>query len=103
MLADIINVMIITHHREKLINATTYFANHTKYCGKKYLILLNTPVKNENILTEVSGEAGDYRENLTGEDLNSYYSDDLPEEKYVKCNYCSGTGWINKNEEDSDY
>ncbi|MBC8432073.1 MAG: SocA family protein [Desulfobacterales bacterium] len=40
MLADIINVMIITHHREKLINAIIYFANHTKYCGKTKLLKL---------------------------------------------------------------
>jgi uncharacterized phage-associated protein len=40
MLADIINIMIITHHREKLINATIYFANHTKYCGKTKLLKL---------------------------------------------------------------
>lgn len=32
--------MIITHHREKLINATRYFAKHTKYCGKTKLLKL---------------------------------------------------------------
>ncbi|MFH0727104.1 MAG: Panacea domain-containing protein [Pseudomonadota bacterium] len=32
--------MIITHHREKLINAIIYFANHTKYCGKTKLLKL---------------------------------------------------------------
>ena len=39
MLADIIN-MIITHHREKLINAIIYFAKNTKYCGKTKLLKL---------------------------------------------------------------
>ena len=32
--------MIITHHREKLINAIIYFATHTKYCGKTKLLKL---------------------------------------------------------------
>ncbi len=32
--------MIITHHREKLINAIIYFANHTRYCGKTKLLKL---------------------------------------------------------------
>ena len=32
--------MIITHHREKLINAIIYFAKHTKYCGKTKLLKL---------------------------------------------------------------
>jgi len=32
--------MIITHHREKLINAIIYFADHTKYCGKTKLLKL---------------------------------------------------------------
>ncbi len=32
--------MIITHHREKLINAISYFAKHTKYCGKTKLMKL---------------------------------------------------------------
>lgn len=32
--------MIITHHREKLINAITYFAKHTNHCGKTKLIKL---------------------------------------------------------------
>ncbi len=32
--------MIITHHREKLINAIIYFARHTKYCGKTKLLKL---------------------------------------------------------------
>lgn len=32
--------MIVTHHREKLINAIIYFANHTKYCGKTKLLKL---------------------------------------------------------------
>jgi uncharacterized phage-associated protein len=32
--------MIITHHREKLINAIVYFANHTKFCGKTKLLKL---------------------------------------------------------------
>ncbi|MCP4374210.1 MAG: SocA family protein [Deltaproteobacteria bacterium] len=39
MATDIIN-MIITHHREKLINAIIYFAKNTKYCGKTKLIKL---------------------------------------------------------------
>ncbi|MBW1789550.1 MAG: SocA family protein [Deltaproteobacteria bacterium] len=30
--------MIITYHREKLINAIIYFARHTKYCGKTKLL-----------------------------------------------------------------
>ncbi len=33
-------VMIVTHHREKLINAIIYFAAHTKYCGKTKLLKL---------------------------------------------------------------
>jgi uncharacterized phage-associated protein len=37
--ADII-AMIVTHHREKLINAIIYFATHTKYCGKTKLLKL---------------------------------------------------------------
>ncbi|NQU81307.1 MAG: SocA family protein [Bacteroidetes bacterium] len=32
--------MIITHHREKLINAIIYFAKNTKYCGKIKIIKL---------------------------------------------------------------
>ncbi len=32
--------MIITFHREKLINAIIYFANNTKYCGKTKLLKL---------------------------------------------------------------
>jgi len=32
--------MIITHQREKLINAIIYFAKNTKYCGKTKLIKL---------------------------------------------------------------
>ena len=32
--------MIITHHREKLINAIVYFAKNTKYCGKTKLLKL---------------------------------------------------------------
>jgi uncharacterized phage-associated protein len=32
--------MIITHHREKLINAIVYFAAHTRYCGKTKLLKL---------------------------------------------------------------
>ena len=32
--------MVITHHREKLINAIIYFATHTKYCGKTKLLKL---------------------------------------------------------------
>ncbi len=32
--------MIITHHREKLINAIIFFANNTKYCGKTKLLKL---------------------------------------------------------------
>ena len=32
--------MIITRHREKLINAIIYFAKHTKYCGKTKLLKL---------------------------------------------------------------
>ena len=38
-MADIID-MIITNHREKLINAIVYFAKHTKYCGKTKLFKL---------------------------------------------------------------
>lgn len=37
--ADIIS-MIVTHHREKLINAIVYFAKNTKYCGKTKLLKL---------------------------------------------------------------
>jgi uncharacterized phage-associated protein len=37
--ADTIN-MIVTHHREKLINAISYFAAHTRYCGKTKLLKL---------------------------------------------------------------
>lgn len=32
--------MIITHHREKLINAIVYFAKNTRYCGKTKLMKL---------------------------------------------------------------
>lgn len=32
--------MIITHHREKLINSIVYFAKNTKYCGKTKLMKL---------------------------------------------------------------
>jgi uncharacterized phage-associated protein len=32
--------MIITHYREKLINAIIYFAKHTKHCGKTKLLKL---------------------------------------------------------------
>ena len=32
--------MIKTHHREKLINAITYFAANTKFCGKTKLMKL---------------------------------------------------------------
>lgn len=32
--------MIITHHREKLINAIVYFAKNTNYCGKTKLMKL---------------------------------------------------------------
>lgn len=32
--------MIITYHREKLINAITYFAKNTNYCGKTKLMKL---------------------------------------------------------------
>jgi uncharacterized phage-associated protein len=32
--------MIITHHREKLINAIIYFARNTNYCGKTKLLKL---------------------------------------------------------------
>ncbi len=32
--------MIITHHREKLINSIVYFANNTNYCGKTKLMKL---------------------------------------------------------------
>lgn len=32
--------MIITHHREKLINAIIYFAKNTKFCGKMKLLKL---------------------------------------------------------------
>lgn len=32
--------MIVSHEREKLINAIVYFATHTKYCGKIKLIKL---------------------------------------------------------------
>ena len=32
--------MIITHHREKLINAIIYFVQNTKYCGKTKLLKL---------------------------------------------------------------
>lgn len=33
-------IMIITHQREKLINAVIYFAAHTRYCGKTKLLKL---------------------------------------------------------------
>lgn len=39
MLTDNI-FMIVTHHREKLINAIIYFAGQTKYCGKTKLLKL---------------------------------------------------------------
>jgi uncharacterized phage-associated protein len=39
-LAADIEFMIITHHREKLINAIIFFANNTKYCGKTKLLKL---------------------------------------------------------------
>jgi len=32
--------MIITHHREKLINAIVYFSKNVKYCGKTKLLKL---------------------------------------------------------------
>jgi len=32
--------MIITHQREKLINAMIFFADHTKYCGKTKILKL---------------------------------------------------------------
>jgi uncharacterized phage-associated protein len=32
--------MIITHHREKLVNAIIYFAKNTRYCGKTKLMKL---------------------------------------------------------------
>lgn len=32
--------MIITHHREKLINSIVYFVTHTKYCGITKLMKL---------------------------------------------------------------
>jgi uncharacterized phage-associated protein len=32
--------MIVTHHREKLINAIIYFAKNTRYCGKTKLMKL---------------------------------------------------------------
>jgi hypothetical protein len=32
--------MIVTHHREKLINAIIYLADHTRYCGKTKLLKL---------------------------------------------------------------
>ena len=32
--------MIITHHREKLINSIIFFADNTKYCGKTKLLKL---------------------------------------------------------------
>ena len=32
--------MILTHHREKLIDAIVYFAENTKYCGKTKLMKL---------------------------------------------------------------
>ena len=38
-MADI-NSMIITHHREKLINSIIFFADNTKYCGKTKLLKL---------------------------------------------------------------
>jgi len=31
--------MIVTHHREKLINVIIYFAKNTKYCGKTKILL----------------------------------------------------------------
>lgn len=39
MVTDNMN-MIVTHHREKLINAIIYFADHTKDCGKTKLLKL---------------------------------------------------------------
>ena len=39
IMADIVS-MIITHHREKLINAIIYFAKNTTYCGKTKLLKL---------------------------------------------------------------
>lgn len=39
MSTNVIN-MIITHHREKLINAIIYFAKNTQYCGKTKLMKL---------------------------------------------------------------
>jgi len=39
MTTNVIN-MIITHHREKLINSIIYFANNTQYCGKTKLMKL---------------------------------------------------------------
>ncbi len=56
-----------------------------------------------NIFTLFSDKADDYKDNLNEEDINSYYSEDLPEEKYVKCNYCNGSGWINKYKKESKY
>jgi uncharacterized phage-associated protein len=35
-----IKCMILTNHREKLINTIIYFAGHTKYCGKTKLLKL---------------------------------------------------------------
>jgi uncharacterized phage-associated protein len=35
-----IKCMILTNHREKLINTIIYFAGHTKYCGKAKLLKL---------------------------------------------------------------
>lgn len=32
--------MLISHHREKLINASIFFAEHTRFCGKIKLIKL---------------------------------------------------------------
>lgn len=32
--------MIVTHHREKLINSILFFATHTKFCGKTKLLKL---------------------------------------------------------------
>lgn len=32
--------MIVTYHRQKLINAIIYFATHTKFCGKTKLLKL---------------------------------------------------------------
>jgi len=32
--------MIVTHHREKLINVIIYLADHTRYCGKTKLLKL---------------------------------------------------------------